>query len=418
MSETVIKIENLTKVYRLGTIGGTTLREELERWFHRVRGVERPWEVKMKGKFKALDDISFHIEKGERVGIIGHNGAGKSTLLKLLCRITAPTSGRISYNGRISSMLEVGTGFHGDLTGRENVYLNGTILGMSRQEIDSKLDAIVEFAEMSQFIDTPVKHYSSGMYVKLAFSVAAHLDNEIMIMDEVLAVGDANFQRKCLQRMNDVSANTGRTILYVSHNMGTIRELCTRCLVLSQGRLIYDGDVENAIALYLDNGDAGFPKHVDLDPDKRPPYGSHRIRLLSLDFLNRNITSIGQNEPLEFELHLQATVDLDDVRFRFVVNAPDGSPVGILPGFESMVLKAGEHTLRFSLDLSALAPGEYSLNIIPHAISGLGGQERYDMVKQTAHFMKAFDGAALGHLRWSVGAWGHTLFPPAGITRL
>ncbi len=335
---TAIKIENLTKVYRLGAIGGTTLREEINRWYKRWRGIRQPWEQNYGDKFKALDDVSFEVEKGERLGIIGHNGAGKSTLLKLLCRITSPTSGRISYNGRISSMLGVGTGFHGDLTGRENVYMNGTILGMTRQEIDSKLDAIVEFAEMDKFIDTPVKHYSSGMYVKLAFSVAAHLDNEIMIMDEVLAVGDAKFQRKCLQRMNDVSTNTGRTILYVSHNMGTIRELCTRCVVLSQGHLIYSGDVEKAISLYLESDEADFPRHIDLDPAKRPPCGSRRLRLLALDLLNPNIMSIGQNEPMELDLDLEARAELDDVRFRFIVHSADGSPIGLVPGVNPIQL--------------------------------------------------------------------------------
>ena len=194
--------------------------------------------------FLVLDDVSFEVSKGECVGIIGHNGAGKSTLLKLISRITAPTSGDIWMNGRVASMLEVDTEFHGELTGRENIYMNGAILGMKKKEIDEKMEDIIEFSECRQFIDTPVKRYSSVMYVKLAFSVAAHLDSEIMIMDEVLAVGDINFQQKCLEKMRSVATEEGRTILYVSHNMSTIRTLCNRCMVLDHGKLNFDGDAE------------------------------------------------------------------------------------------------------------------------------------------------------------------------------
>lgn len=199
----------------------------------------------------ALNGIDFEVYKGERLGIIGGNGAGKSTTLKLLSRVTAPTEGNIYINGRISSMLEVGTGFHPELTGRENIYLNGAILGMSKAEVDSKIEEIIDFSECRQFIDTPVKRYSSGMYVKLAFAVAAHLDSEILVMDEVLAVGDMKFQQKCLGKMSDVAKNDGRTVLYVSHNMNTIRQLCNRCIVLDHGRVVFNGDVEEAIAIYL-----------------------------------------------------------------------------------------------------------------------------------------------------------------------
>ena len=250
MSELMLKIENVKKEYKLGQIGGTTLRDELQRLSAKIRKKEDPTrKVGAKNynqgeKFMALNGVSFEVKKGERVGIIGHNGAGKSTLLKLISRITAPTKGTISLNGRVASMLEVGTGFHPELTGRENVYMNGAILGMTKKEIDRKIDDIIDFSEVRQFIDTPVKRYSSGMYVKLAFSVAAHLDSEIMIMDEVLAVGDMAFQQKCLNKMRDVSNSEGRTILYVSHNMNTIRNLCERVIVLSKGQKIFDGDVE------------------------------------------------------------------------------------------------------------------------------------------------------------------------------
>ena len=255
MEEEILKIEHISKQYRLGMIGGTTLRDELQRRHAKRKGLEDPTRKiddispdRIGESFLALDDVSFSVRQGDRIGIIGHNGAGKSTLLKLICRITAPSAGTIEMNGRIASMLEVGTGFHPELSGRENIYMNGAILGMSKAEIDRKIEDIIDFSECRQFIDTPVKRYSSGMYVKLAFSVAAHLDSEIMIMDEVLAVGDMAFQRKCIGKMSQISKSEGRTILYVSHNMNTIRQLCNRCVVLDHGHLIFDGDVEEAIA--------------------------------------------------------------------------------------------------------------------------------------------------------------------------
>ena len=261
MNDLAIRIEHVSKEYRLGAIGGGTLKGDIQSFIARRKGKEDPNSkigsdaaYHKNERFLALNDVTFDVKKGEIVGIIGHNGAGKSTLLKLLSRVTAPTEGKIGINGRIASMLEVGTGFHPELTGRENVYMNGAILGMTKAEIDRKFDDIVQFAEMEKFIDTPVKRYSSGMYVKLAFAVAAHLDSEIMVMDEVLAVGDMKFQDKCLGKMSDVSNQEGRTVLYVSHNMSTIKRLCQRCIVLDHGKVIFDGDVNDAINLYLQNG--------------------------------------------------------------------------------------------------------------------------------------------------------------------
>ena len=253
----MIRVENVKKQYRLGQIGGGTLRGDLQSWWARKRGKEDPntligTDQRLIGTtFMALNGVSFTVNKGEAVGIIGSNGAGKSTLLKLLTHVTAPTSGDIDLYGRVASMLEVGTGFHPEMTGRENVYLNGAILGMTRAEIDAKMAEIIEFSEVGDFIDTPVKRYSSGMFVKLAFSVAAHLDSEIMIMDEVLAVGDMKFQKKCLTKMRQAARRDGKTVLYVSHNMATIRDLCDRCIVLDKGKVIFDGDVDEGIALYL-----------------------------------------------------------------------------------------------------------------------------------------------------------------------
>ena len=268
----VIQVSGLKKQYKLGQIGGGTLTHDLQSWWARVRGKEDPntvigTDARLFGKtFMALNGVDLTVYKGEALGIIGRNGAGKSTLLKILSRITAPTEGEIRLRGRVASMLEVGTGFNNEMTGRENIYMNGAILGMTRAEVDSKIDQIIEFSECGDFIDTPVKRYSSGMFVKLAFSVAAHLDSEIMVMDEVLAVGDMKFQQKCLGKMSDVANQDGRTVLYVSHNMATIRDLCDRCIVLDKGKVAADGtpkEVFSQVELLHDIGLAA-PETVEL----------------------------------------------------------------------------------------------------------------------------------------------------------
>jgi lipopolysaccharide transport system ATP-binding protein len=256
-----IKTENLSKAYRIGEIGTGTLQSDFKRWYARTRGKEDPFlkigetnDRTVKGTSDvvwSLKDVNLEIEQGDAVGIIGKNGAGKSTLLKILSRVTAPTTGKISGSGRVASLLEVGTGFHPDLTGRENIYLNGAILGMRKKEITRKFDAIVEFAGVERYIDTPVKRYSSGMYVRLAFAVAAHLESEILIVDEVLAVGDAEFQKKCLGKMNDVSKGEGRTVLFVSHNMEAIIKFCSTGIFLQNGLIVQKGELLNVINSYL-----------------------------------------------------------------------------------------------------------------------------------------------------------------------
>lgn len=261
MSNTAIKVENLSKQYRLGTINHGMLYKDIQSWWAKVRGKEDPNakliftdygdRLDSAGHFWALRDLSFEVKRGEVLGIIGKNGAGKSTLLKILSKVTAPTDGVVRIRGRIASLLEVGTGFHPELTGCENVYLNGAILGMSKKEITGKFDEIVDFAEIEEFIDTPVKRYSSGMYVRLAFAVAAHLEPEILIVDEVLAVGDTEFQKKCLGKMDDVAKNQGRTVLFVSHNMGAVNTLCTKALIIDKGALISYGDTKGIIDEYL-----------------------------------------------------------------------------------------------------------------------------------------------------------------------
>lgn len=261
MSDTVIRVENLSKLYRLGMVGTGTLRHDFNRWWHRIRGKEDPY-LKVgesnvrssKGKSDfiwALKNIDFEVQRGEIIGIFGENGAGKSTLLKLLSRLTGPTTGRIALKGRVATLLEVGVGFHGELTGRENIYLNGSILGMSRSEVSSKLDDIVDFAGVARYIDTPVKRYSSGMYIRLGFSVAAHLQPDIMIVDEVLAVGDINFQKQCLAKLEEMQQQEGRTILFVSHNMHSIQQLCTRGIYLQHGEVAGIGDVDTLVREYV-----------------------------------------------------------------------------------------------------------------------------------------------------------------------
>ncbi len=254
MDNIVVKVENLSKEYRLGVLGHGTLTRDLQSKWAEIRGKEDPNAklgfIENRERFLALDNISFEIRQGELLGIIGRNGAGKSTLLKILSRVTRPTAGSIKIKGKVASLLEVGTGFHPELTGRENVFLNGAILGMTRHEIASKFDDIVNFAEISKFIDTPVKRYSSGMYVKLAFAVAAHLDPDILIVDEVLAVGDAAFQKKCLGKMGEITG-VGRTVLFVSHNMSFMSQLCKRVIWIDEGKIRRDGDEKSTIAEYI-----------------------------------------------------------------------------------------------------------------------------------------------------------------------
>lgn len=271
-----IAADHLTKTYRLGTIGALTLQEDMQRWWARLSGRPDPFatiggrpRAGQGGYFDALHDVSFRVNEGEVLGVLGRNGAGKSTLLKILSEITGPTSGTVKLRGRVASLLEVGTGFHSDLTGRENIFLNGAILGMSKAEIRAQFDAIVAFSECEAFIDTPVKRYSSGMFVRLAFAVAAHLEQEILIVDEVLAVGDAQFQQKCLGKMEDVG-RTGRTILFVSHQLSSIQRLCSRALVLEDGRLVHDGDVSGGVARYLVGAELGVDgrRNIEVGPDE------------------------------------------------------------------------------------------------------------------------------------------------------
>ena len=292
MSDVAIKVENLGKQYRLGEIGTGTLSQDLNRTWARLRGKEDPFakigeanDRSKKGESDfvwSLRDVNFEVKQGEVLGIIGRNGAGKSTLLKILSKVTAPTTGCVKVRGRIASLLEVGTGFHPELTGRENIFLNGAILGMTKVEIRSKFDEIVDFSGVERYIDTPVKRYSSGMYVRLAFAVAAFLEPEILIIDEVLAVGDAEFQQKCLGRMKDVSVNDGRTVLFVSHNMSAVSQLCSHGLLMKNGRVAYNDSMDNVISKYLESSNTDSNIYIAQENSAKP------VQILSASTVNNS----------------------------------------------------------------------------------------------------------------------------------
>ena len=403
----MVKVEDVYKRYRLGLIGGGTLAGDLQSWWAKVRHKEDPNSkigAKVYGKnetFYALNGISFEVRKGEALGIIGGNGAGKSTTLKLLSQVTAPTSGKIYLNGRVASMLEVGTGFHPELTGRENIYLNGAILGMTKAEIDKKVEEIIDFSECRQFIDTPVKRYSSGMYVKLAFSVAAHLDSEIMIMDEVLAVGDVRFQQKCLKKMRDIARQEGRTILYVSHNMNTIRSLCDRCIVLEQGNVAYDGITEEAIQIYSKNEIDTMCKNYDFRGVKRTDASERDI------FMERlNLISVDE-EKLVFDLLFNAKRKMKHVLMRFVVKDKNENSVGT--SYSQLYnVEAGANKYRFTLDTSNLSVNSYITTLILIEYKD-NIQVRQDVVENEFAFEIMGDGFYYD-TKWYADALGYVRF--------
>ncbi len=420
MPEFMVKIEHVSKQYRLGQIGGTTLRDELQRYHAKLHNQEDPTkrigarDYKVGETFLALDDVSFDVKPGERVGIIGRNGAGKSTLLKLISRVTAPTSGMIGLNGRVASMLEVGTGFHGELTGRENIYMNGAILGMSKREIDKKIEDIIEFSECRQFIDTPVKRYSSGMYVKLAFSVAAHLDSEIMIMDEVLAVGDMAFQKKCLEKMNDVSLSQGRTILYVSHNMNTIRQLCNRCVMLDHGKLTFDGEVEEAISRYMQQSGMVFERVVNLENAQRLKGCSRRILFTEAEIQREN-NVYSSEESMDIVFSVDATDHYDDVRFMMILFYQDGSRIGKTES-NNFSVHQGINRITVSIPCSGLADGTYyyEINILQRI--HYSAREKCDCVPNVLPF-SIFNTEVFGIRgeRWKSKIWGHVMLSPIRV---
>ena len=414
MKELAIKVENVSKEYRLGAIGGATLKGEIQSKLAKLMKKEDP-NLKIGEKshdknerFLALNDLSFDVEKGETIGIIGHNGAGKSTILKLICRVTAPSKGNIYMNGRITSMLEVGTGFHPELTGRENVYLNGAILGMTKAEIDKKFDEIVEFSEVGQFIDTPVKRYSSGMKVKLAFSVASHLDSEIMIMDEVLAVGDVNFQNKCIDRMKQVAEKEGRTILYVSHNMATVKSLCNRCIVLSGGKKIFEGNTEEAIAIYMKNDEFENTSFFDTSKAIRHKKCNQRHLLQSLELLGRELNKFEYGEKVPLRIKWNSENADERLMMKMVINGIDATPVGVVFCGE-LSHKAGENTADFVFDTSYLVPGKYTVDIILYDEDRLGNVMFYDRANALRFTLE--HGEESTKLKHWFKDWGNAVLP-------
>lgn len=404
MSNTVISVENLGKKYTIRhqqqSEKYTTLRDVVAKSFKglvkRLQKSETNLQRPNSEEFWALKDVSFEIKQGDCVGIIGRNGAGKSTLLKLLSRITEPTKGRIRLKGRVASLLEVGTGFHPELTGRENIFLNGAILGMGKEEIKRKFDEIVAFAEVEKFLDTPVKRYSSGMYVRLAFAVAAHLEPEILVVDEVLAVGDATFQKKCLGKMGDVSSKEGRTVLFVSHNVSSIQRLCTRALLLEQGSVRLDGDVATAVEQYLavtdkSTNDSQF--NLLNYPRTYRRYTDILFRkCLILDSLGNISSNLRLGEPFTVHLEIISQSYYDDLslivginsatqtRISTVISSDFGRLFKAKPGFPLRV--------NVSFDELVLCPGSYSLSIAVRT-----GQSPLDNVK----FISTFKVSLLTH---------------------
>ncbi|OMP31798.1 ABC transporter ATP-binding protein [Mangrovimonas sp. DI 80] len=381
--EVVLRVEHLSKIYRLGEVGTGTISHDLNRWWARVRGKEDPFskvgatndrtQKAEKGEYvKVLDNINFEVKKGEVLGIIGKNGAGKSTLLKVISQITAPTFGAIKAKGRIASLLEVGTGMNPEMTGKENVYLNGTILGMTKKEIDAKYDEIMEFAGCAKYSDTPVKRYSSGMKVRLGFAVAAFLEPEILIVDEVLAVGDAEFQKKAIGKMKEISSGGGRTVLFVSHNMASIQNLCDRGLLLKNGQVEFIGDIEDTITQYLTMDAVLKVNTNNLDTSQRKGNGLVQLLTIStarnLNDLNNIIEDAVTGKPFFIKLNYNSKVDIGNVIFSigFFTDVSKTFVTALRSDCITKVfdLKKGEGQLIFKIDKFPFMEGRYSLNFL------------------------------------------------------
>jgi lipopolysaccharide transport system ATP-binding protein len=413
MSDTAIRAEGLGKRYELGAPErNRTLRDTLGDTFTApFRRFRRGRSTSGNGRtFWALEDVSFDVKEGEVVGIIGRNGAGKSTLLKILSRITEPTTGQADIHGRVASLLEVGTGFHQELTGRENIYLNGAILGMKKAEIRRKFDEIVAFSEVEKFLDTAVKHYSSGMYVRLAFAVAAHLEPEILIVDEVLAVGDVAFQKKCLRRMEQVSGE-GRTVLFVSHNMSAVLQLTTRAILLAEGRVLLDGPTRKVVERYSEAART-VETFFDLELKPRKWHATQAARILSAWF-DRSMPLFAADEDFEFGFKIRARDEISRLRVRVTIRLSDGSPVGACFGSEFASISAGETCeVKVTLPCPRLAPGHYYSSLSIGKGNHTSGYVDYDIVTETLHFEVTPEEGDSGTVSsWSSG-WGAVRFRP------
>lgn len=375
----ILKVENISKQYRLGTVGTGTLSHDLNRWWHAIRGKEDPYlkvgetnDRASKGNSDyvwALQDITFEVERGEVLGVIGKNGAGKSTLLKILSKVTTPATGTIKSRGRIASLLEVGTGFNPELTGRENVFLNGAILGMTKKEIASKMDEIIAFSGCERYIDTPTKRYSSGMTVRLAFAVAAFLEPEILVVDEVLAVGDAEFQKKAIGKMQDISRSEGRTVLFVSHNMAAVKSLCTKGIVLEHGKVIFNGNSEDAVNYYLTNESRKIKENLLEREDRR---GSGELRFSSVELLNnegKNVKELLSGHYAKFRFYFDTLKNIPTDNLVFGVVFRDTNETKIADFYSDEMGVEFQNVIRNGfVDLEIprllLRGGEYTLDIV------------------------------------------------------
>jgi lipopolysaccharide transport system ATP-binding protein len=419
----ILKAENISKQYRLGQVGTGTMAHDLNRWWHQVRGKENPYlkigdtnDRSTKGTSDyvwALQDINFEVERGEVLGIIGKNGAGKSTLLKILSRVTAPTTGHIKFGGRVASLLEVGTGFNGEMTGRENIFLNGAILGMTKKEIASKLDEIIDFSGCERYIDTPVKRYSSGMYVRLAFAVAAFLDPEILIIDEVLAVGDIEFQKKAIGKMQDISRQGGRTVLFVSHNMAAVSALCTKGIFMKNGRIENIGSMQEIIEIYINDGQgsSALKKKDDIIYKQRCPYAHFEsIKLVSE---NEVKTEIKINKKIHIEIEYAITTEsivlwpsihlLDNMGTCIFAtfNSPSASlDIDLFFGKE---LKKGKYKTICTIPANFLNESSYKISafLVPpnYAEMGVAEEVLSFNVNETGDMTKDYVGTWIGQIR-------------------
>ena len=417
---TLIKVENLSKQYRLGLIGSGTMRDDFTKWWSDIRGKENPLlklgETNDRTSFGnsdyvwSLRDINFSVNQGDVLGIIGRNGAGKSTLLKILSRITAPTTGSVKIKGRVASLLEVGTGFHPELTGRENIFLNGAILGMKKAEIKSKLDEIIQFSSVERYVDTPVKRYSSGMYVRLAFAVAAHLDPEILIIDEVLAVGDAEFQNKCLGKIKDISSE-GRTVLFVSHNMGSIQNLCNRGILLNNGEVVFDGGAVDAVNAYVANNINFNTTHfLEITDEYKNPGVLHELEIKSLELMEAfEYNQYATNDSITIEITVYGNENIDN--FRVALGIYTLQEEGVATHFTEpkFSIKKGEvKKIKLKITQHQLAKGQYYFNFAIGKGNEVTGVKEFDIVMKTLFFEIAY--TEIDHTKgiatWDQQGWG------------
>jgi lipopolysaccharide transport system ATP-binding protein len=417
--ETILIAENISKQYRLGLVGTGTISHDLNRWWHKIRGKEDPYlrvgdvnDRSAKGISEyvwALQDINFEVQRGEVLGIIGKNGAGKSTLLKILSRVTGPTTGEIKTRGRIASLLEVGTGFHPELTGRENIYLNGAILGMTKSEIQSKIDEIIEFSGCERYIDTPVKRYSSGMTVRLAFAVAAHLDPDILVIDEVLAVGDAEFQKKAIGKMQDISKGQGRTVLFVSHNMAAVKSLCTRAIVLENGTTAFEGETNQAVDFYLKSDVANSSAHYI----NETPKADSDILEVSMRDKDGNVKGVfGFDNQIVLQIKLNANREIaksGSLGFR-VKDQFERVVFSSMVNLSEFINVNGVHYSNIEFPKSVLLPNEYRVIIGYHIPNKEVIRSLFDIVnfkiEETGTIYHKYQGVDFGSVmldcKWSV----------------